>query len=206
MSAFSWRYRVLAVVATLVVVADQGVKRWVVHFFHGAEGARRTVIAGFFDLVLAHNPGAAWSMFADLKPDALRVAMFVGISVAASVVVVMFAHKARPEQKLLIWALALVLGGALGNLVDRVVFGTVVDFIEVYSYAGWLSHVPAFSCSPGWGCRFPAFNVADSAITVGTALLILSSLLPSAKLPQTSTPPTAPADPASSADSSSPAA
>ncbi len=179
--AVSWRYRVLAIVATIIVSLDQFTKHKMVSFFGGIEGGRKVVVPGFFDLVLAHNPGAAWSVFADLKPDVLRVAMFVAISVGASIVVILFAHRARHEQKLLIWSLALILGGAIGNLVDRVLAGTVVDFLEFYSRAGWMVH--ALKCNASWGCRFPAFNVADSAITVGTTLLILSSMLPSAKPP-----------------------
>ena len=187
--AMAWKYRVLGIVAAVLVVADQIAKHKMVAFFHGVEGGRRVVIPGFFDLVLAHNPGAAWSVFADLKPDGLRIAMFVAISVGASIVVVLFAHRARSEQKLLVWALALVLGGAIGNLIDRVLAGKVVDFLEFYSRAGWM--VTLLRCDPGWGCRFPAFNVADSSITVGTILLILSSMLPSAK-PLPPPPPIAP--------------
>lgn len=198
-SHMAWKYRVLGITAAVLVIADQVVKHRVVAFFHGVEGSRKVVLPGLFDLVLAHNPGAAWSVFADLKPDGLRIAMFVAISVAASIVVVLFAHRSRPEQKLLVWALALVLGGALGNLVDRVLAGKVVDFLEFYSRAGWM--VKLLRCDASWGCRFPAFNVADSAITVGTILLILSSLLPSAKLPPPAAPVTEPPPPPQSAPS-----
>jgi signal peptidase II len=177
----AWKYRVLLIVSFLVVVADQVVKRRIVSFFGGIEGARRVIVPGFFDLVLTHNPGAAWSTFADLKPDGLRVAMFVTISLVASVVVVAFARRARPDQKLLVLALAFVLGGAIGNLVDRVLAGTVVDFLEFYSRAGWM--VSVMNCNPTWGCRFPDFNVADSSITVGTILLLATSLFEKGKEP-----------------------
>ena len=90
-----------------------------------------------------------------------RSLFFIGIAVAASVWVIWLMRR-HPQQKLFCLALGLILGGAIGNLIDRVLFGYVVDFVQVH-YAGWY---------------FPAFNVADSAITVGAGLLIWDALRP----------------------------
>ncbi|HVO30943.1 MAG TPA: signal peptidase II [bacterium] len=174
------RYRMLAIVSFLVVVTDQIVKRWVVGFFGNVEGRTRTIVPGFFDLILTRNPGAAWGMLGTLKPDALRIAVFVLISLAAIAMVIWLARKARVEQRLLVSALALVLGGALGNLVDRIVAGRVVDFLDFYTHAEWFMGLAAkvhYACDAGLGCHWPAFNVADICISVGVALLVLESFL-----------------------------
>ncbi len=157
------------------VVLDQITKFAVVRYFDEVEGARKVVIPGFFDLILAFNPGAAFSMLANLEPEGLRIAFFVAVSSFAVVLVTMIARAAKPEQKLQVLALALVLGGALGNLVDRVVAGKVVDFLEFYSRARWMTDL--LECSRSRGCRFAAFNVADIGISIGVALLILDALL-----------------------------
>jgi signal peptidase II len=122
------------------------------------------VIPGFFDIVHTKNPGAAFGMFAD-SSHPLRTFMLVGVSLA---VLVFIAYSLlRPGKsgvattKTTIMGLTLVLGGALGNVYDRVMFGEVTDFLEFYS-GSW---------------RFAAFNVADSAITVGAGLLILDMWL-----------------------------
>lgn len=174
------RFGVLALIATLVVVADQIVKRWVVGFFGDIEGRTHTVIVGTFDLILTRNPGAAWGMLGDLQPDSLRIGVFVAISIAAVGIVLWSARRARPDQRLLVVALALVLGGALGNLVDRVLAGRVVDFLDFYTRAGWfmgLAEKIGRPCDDALGCHWPAFNVADICISTGVGLLILESFL-----------------------------
>ena len=112
----------------------------------------------FFSLVLMFNPGAAFSFLAGA--DGWQRWMFAGIAVIASVVVLWLLR--RGGNRVYCTALALIMGGALGNLWDRLVIGEVVDFL-LFHWGGW---------------SFPAFNVADSAITVGAALLILDSLVP----------------------------
>jgi signal peptidase II len=111
-----------------------------------------------FNLTLLYNKGAAFSFLSDAS--GWQRWFFVTISLAASVLLVYWLRKLKPEQRLLALALALILGGAVGNLIDRLWLGYVVDFIQVY-YADWY---------------FPAFNIADSAISVGAALLIWDSL------------------------------
>lgn len=176
------RFAFLGAVAFVIVVLDQLTKWWVVRHFEDVEGRGVVIIPGVFDLILTRNPGAAWGMLGDLQPDALRIAVFVVISIFAVAMVLWLAARAQPEQKLLVWALSLVLGGALGNLIDRVVAGRVVDFLDFYTHAGWfmsLMESVGRPCSPVHGCHWPAFNVADICISTGVALLILETFLTS---------------------------
>ena len=126
-----------------------------------------TLIPGFFDVVSSRNTGGVFGLFAG-APSLARRAFFVVATLAALGAIAAFLHRAGRESRLLTVALALVAGGALGNLVDRVRFGSVVDFIDWY-----------------WGSyHWYTFNVADSAITSGAALLLLQSLLPERTPPQ----------------------
>ena len=111
------------------------------------------------DLLLAHNKGAAFSFLDDA--GGWQRWLFAGISVVVSTVLTLWLWRLPRQQQLLGFALACILGGALGNLIDRVMLGYVVDFISVY-YAQW---------------RFATFNVADAAISCGAALLVLDVVL-----------------------------
>jgi signal peptidase II len=117
-----------------------------------------TVIPGYFNIVHAENPGIAFSLLAEAR-GFWRDALLIGFS--AVVLIAISAFLIRDTQgsqsRMLRTGLGLILGGALGNLVDRVAHGTVTDFVEVH----WAQHY------------FPAFNVADSAITIGACLLLL---------------------------------
>jgi signal peptidase II len=140
--------------AAVIVLADQ-LTKWLmlVRFAPG----ERLELTGFFNLVLVFNKGAAFSFLAAAQgwQTPLLAAFALGAAVVVSVLIVR-----SPERRLLCAGLALILGGALGNLVDRLRFGHVVDFLDLHA-AGW---------------HWPAFNVADSAITIGAALLILDGL------------------------------
>ncbi|MBI4938597.1 MAG: lipoprotein signal peptidase [Nitrosomonadales bacterium] len=139
--------------SALIVILDQISKQWVSgHFAYGES----LPVTGFFNLVLAHNKGAAFSMLNEA--GGWQRWLFSAIAVAASVWIIWLLRR-HPSQKLFCLALALVLGGALGNLIDRISYGHVVDFLDFH----WS------------GYHFPAFNVADSAITCGAALLLLDS-------------------------------
>jgi signal peptidase II len=139
-------------VSLAVIVADQATKAAI----HAALGpGEQIVVTGFFSLVLAYNTGAAFSFLAGA--DGWQRWLFAGIAVVASVVIVWLLR--RGGSKAFCLGLALILGGALGNLWDRLTLGKVVDFL-LFHYAGW---------------AYPAFNAADSAITVGAGLLILDS-------------------------------
>ena len=144
-----------------VVVLDLATKALVSEAFHYGEVL---YVTPFFNLVLVHNTGAAFSFLA--QAGGWQRWFFTLVAVVISAALISMLRKPG-TGKLLSFGLALVLGGALGNLHDRVRLGYVVDFIQVH--AG--------------GYYFPAFNVADSAITVGVALLIWDSLRPAARAP-----------------------
>ena len=138
----------------LILVADRVTK----DIFEGTLSMyqRIEVIPGYFDWTLAYNTGAAFSFLADAA--GWQRWFFAAIAIVVSVVLVIWLKRLKRHETLLAVALAMVLGGALGNLYDRVVLGHVVDFILVHWQNSWY---------------FPAFNVADSAITVGAIMLAL---------------------------------
>jgi len=141
--------------SALVIVLDQISKAEITgHFVYGESMA----VTGFFNLVLAHNMGAAFSMLNDA--GGWQRWMFSAIAVAASGLIVWLLRK-HQQQKLFSLSLALILGGAVGNLIDRIAYGYVVDFLDFY-----------------WGAyHFPAFNIADSAITCGAALMLWDNMI-----------------------------
>lgn len=116
-----------------------------------------TPITGFFNIVRAHNTGAAFSFLADA--GGWQRWFFTGIAVVATILI-LWQLRTHPAQKLYCFALASILGGAIGNVVDRMLHGYVVDFLDFYAN--------------GW--HFPAFNVADSAITLGAICVVLDEL------------------------------
>ena len=144
-------------IALLVILADQFTKTLIIGWFQ--LGDSRTVTP-FFNLVRAHNTGAAFSFLAGAS--GWQRWFFVGLGIAAALFIV-WLLRSHGGQKLFATALALILGGALGNVIDRLLHGHVVDFFDFIQvhHRGWY---------------FPSFNVADSAITVGAALLILDEL------------------------------
>jgi signal peptidase II len=148
--------------AAAVVVADQIVKWVVLRSF--APGEQR-VVTDFFNLVLVFNKGAAFSLFA--QAPGWQAPVLTAFALGASLVVGWFIVR-DPGKALFCLGLALILGGAIGNVIDRLRFGQVVDFLDFHAF--------------GW--HWPAFNVADSAISVGAVLLILEGFLPREKRPQ----------------------
>jgi signal peptidase II len=155
-AASGWRWLPLAAV---VIMLDQLSKAWMVHHFSLFERVR---VLPVLDIILTYNTGAAFSFLSDAAGWQRWV--FVVLAVGISVLLIGWLRRLRAEtQGLLACGLALIVGGALGNMVDRLLHGRVVDFILVH----WGAHL------------FPAFNVADSAITVGAGLVILDALLES---------------------------
>ena len=154
-------------IAGAVVLVDQATKAWVLR--HLVDAPPLTVIPGFFSLTFSRNTGGVFGLLAG-APSAARRAFFVASTLVALGVIGHFLRRWGRESRLLVIALSLVAGGAVGNLVDRLRFGSVVDFIDWY----WRSH------------HWYTFNVADSAITTGAALLLVQSLLPD---PATGSPP-----------------
>jgi signal peptidase II len=147
--------------AAALIALDQLVK-WVVLGYFSGRGPVEPV-TGFFNLVLACNKGAAFSFLASAA--GWQTPLFTGFALVASVVVSVLIVK-NPGKRLFCGALALVLGGAIGNAIDRLRIGCVVDFLDFHA-GGW---------------HWPAFNVADSAITIGAVLLILESFVGQEKL------------------------
>ncbi len=141
--------------AMVVLVVDQFTKVLVMGYYQHGDS---TTITSFFNLVRAHNSGAAFSFLAGA--GGWQRWLFTGIGVGAALLIV-WLLKSHAGQKLFAFAMASILGGAVGNVIDRVLYGYVLDFLD-FHWQGW---------------HFPAFNVADSAITLGAACLILDEIL-----------------------------
>jgi len=141
--------------AGVVILLDQATKFAVLGSFRFAE--RLPVIPGVFDLTLVYNTGAAFSFLAGA--GGWQRWLFTGIGIAASLFIVWMLAR-HGSQRMFSAGLSLIMGGAIGNVIDRILHGKVVDFLLVYR-------------DPWY---WPAFNVADSAITVGAALLILDEI------------------------------
>ena len=146
--------------ALAVAIADQFSKWWILQHFRPGEVLP---VLPVFNLVLTFNEGAAFSFLSDA--GGWQRWFFIGLTLAVSAGLVVWISRLRPGEKWLATALALVLGGALGNLVDRVRFGRVTDFLD-FHWQDW---------------HWPAFNLADSAITLGVLLLLLLSWQESGK-------------------------
>ena len=139
-----------------IVAADQLTKWLVLGYFENRYP--RVELTGFFNLVLVFNKGAAFSLFA--QAAGWQTPLLAAFALAAAVIVSVLIVR-NPHRGLLCFGLALILGGAVGNLIDRVRFGHVVDFLDFHAL--------------GW--HWPAFNVADSAISVGAVILILEGFV-----------------------------
>ncbi len=139
--------------AAVVVVLDQVTKAAILKQFVLHES--RPVIDGFFNLVYVMNPGAAFGFLAGAS-ETFRYLFFIGITVLVMGLIIYYIVKSDSKNIINIISFAMIFGGAVGNLIDRIRFGSVVDFLDVYiGTAHW-----------------PAFNVADSSITIGAVLMI----------------------------------
>jgi signal peptidase II len=148
----------LVLLAGLIIVADQ-LTKWLIMSRFGLYEIK-VVVPGFFNLTYLHNTGAAFGLLANANP-AWRPYFFIGIALLALVFVFFAFRQYRRRSAVYMFAFAFIAGGAMGNLIDRVRFGSVVDFLDFYVS----------------GYHWPAFNVADSAIVVGVGLFLLASLL-----------------------------
>jgi signal peptidase II len=142
--------------AAAIVVADQLAKYAAVQFL--AVG-KAVAVTPFFNLVLVYNTGAAFSILSDAA--GWQRGLFIAIALIASAWIVWLLRK-HPRERLFALALSLVLAGAVGNVIDRILIGAVIDFLDFHAL----------------GYHWPAFNVADSAITCGAALLVWDALRP----------------------------
>lgn len=154
MKKISWVWAV----PLLIIILDQWSKQYVLN--HLPLGSVQTVIPGFFDLVHYRNPGAAFGMLANLS-EATRSWLFYVLALVAGIFLAYYWKSLKPQEKLSKIAVPLVYGGIIGNIIDRIRFGNVVDFLSFHwrEFAAW-----------------PAFNVADSAITVAVVLLVIEGL------------------------------
>jgi len=142
-------------IAAVIILLDQLTKITVAKLFTYGE---ELVVTSFFNLVLAYNKGAAFSFLSN--ESGWQRYFFTAIGIGAALYIVYLLRK-HAGQRMFCWALALILGGAVGNVIDRMVYGHVIDFLD-FHWRG-LGH-------------FPAFNIADSAICIGAALFILDEL------------------------------
>jgi signal peptidase II len=153
----TWTQRLLPwlALAIVVILADQASKIVVERTFNYGDSV---AVTSFFNLVLVYNKGAAFSFLAGAGgwQDEFLTAVGIGASIFIVYLLARYGH-----QKLFSLALALILGGAIGNVIDRIAYGHVIDFLD-FHWRGW---------------HWPAFNLADSAIVIGAALLILDELL-----------------------------
>jgi signal peptidase II len=149
-------------IALVVLLIDQITKLLIVDSFAWGD---TQPITGYFNLVRVHNSGAAFSLLS--SASGWQRWFFTGIGVVATGFI-LWMLRSHPTQKLFCFALALVLGGAVGNVIDRLAYGHVIDFLDFH----WDFLAPLF-----YQGHFPAFNVADSAISVGAVCLILDELL-----------------------------
>ena len=150
-------YWIFGLLAGIVVVLDQVTKYMIYTGMRLHDSF--PVIDGFFNITYVRNPGAAFGFLSTAHPS-FRAVFFICVTVAAVVLILYYLRISRAKSLALAASLALILGGAIGNLIDRVRFGEVVDFLDVYVGAH----------------HWPAFNVADSAITVGAVLLVLGMM------------------------------
>lgn len=152
--ASGWRWLPLT---AAVVLLDHLVKAWIMHHFEPLE---RVHVLKVLDIILTYNTGAAFSFLAEAS--GWQRWLFVGLALVVSVALIVWMRRLNARvHGLLACGLALIAGGALGNLLDRVFIGRVVDFIHVH-----------------WGrAYFPAFNIADSAITIGAIVLLIDAYL-----------------------------
>jgi signal peptidase II len=141
--------------SALVIVLDQ-LSKWIMVWW--LDLYQTVAVLPFFNLTLAHNHGAAFSFLAGA--GGWQRWFFVGLALLVSTVLIFWLRKLKPTAKLEAAALAMILGGALGNVIDRLWHGYVIDFLDVY-YGTY---------------HWPAFNIADSAICIGAVLLIVDSL------------------------------
>jgi signal peptidase II len=149
-------------IALVVLLFDQFTKLLIIDSFQLGDSQ---TVTSYFNLVRVHNSGAAFSFLS--SASGWQRWFFTGIGLVAAVYIV-WMLRSHPEQTLFCFALALVLGGAVGNVIDRLLWGHVVDFLDFHW--AWLS--PVF-----YQGHFPAFNVADSAISVGVVCLIADELI-----------------------------
>lgn len=148
------KFRIAALTALVGVCLDQVSKLYIDNSFELYQSVK--VLENFFHITYIRNRGAAFGILSD---NALRLPFFIAVSIIAIIGVIWYLRQLSATQKFSPLALGLILSGAIGNLIDRIRLGEVIDFIDVH----WYNH------------HWPAFNVADSAICVGVVLLLIDT-------------------------------
>jgi signal peptidase II len=140
----------------VLILADQIVKHWMLGLVF--DPPRIVEVTGFFNLVPVWNTGVSFGLFGDASTS-----RWILVGVALVIVVVLLVWMTRAATGIVVLALVLVVGGALGNVIDRVLYGAVIDFVDIHAF----------------GFHWPAFNIADMTIVIGTALLLYDGLFAS---------------------------
>ncbi|MGH7850420.1 MAG: signal peptidase II [Thermodesulfobacteriota bacterium] len=153
-------YRTAAIIAALVVIIDQ-VSKWLVVKHVPLYGKINAL--PFLDITHIRNPGAAFGIFREM-PESLRLPLFIAVLAAAVVVIIYFLSKTGKQDGLLVFSLSLILGGAIGNSIDRFRLRYVTDFIDFH----WFGN-PAL--------HWPPFNLSDSAITIGVVMILFDTFI-----------------------------
>lgn len=161
------KYVLLLVIAISFLILDQ----WTKHLVHTkfSWGESKPVIEGFFSLTYVRNTGAAFGILHN-APAYLRDPFFIVVPVVALFVILFFFYRLPANQLLTATALSLIFSGAVGNLIDRLRFGYVIDFLDFFT-----KRCPSFIDYLMRDCHWPAFNVADSCIVVGVGILFVQS-------------------------------
>ncbi|KAB1441111.1 signal peptidase II [Pseudodesulfovibrio senegalensis] len=152
------RYSLAAIWAAISTILDQGTKLLILEKF--PMWSSKTIIPGFFNLVHVHNKGTAWGVL-DRDDISWQVPMFIAITLIALGFIIYMLKKTDERDKWMVTGLGLIGGGAIGNLIDRIRLGEVVDFLDFY--------IGTY--------HWPAFNVADSALTIGAGAILISMYL-----------------------------
>ncbi len=152
------KYIILLSLAGLIIAVDQITKLYIDHHFYLHESV--SIIPNFFNLTYIRNTGAAFGLLAK-APESFRIPFFIMIPLIALTVIVLIFKKAKDTELLMVTALSLIMGGAIGNFIDRLRFNYVIDFLDLHWWERY---------------HWPAFNVADSSIVVGVIILILYTL------------------------------
>lgn len=148
------KYRIFALTAGIILMLDQLSKIYIDRNFELSQSKR--VISNFFHITYVRNPGAAFGIFSD---SAVRVPFFISISLIAALGILCYLRRVSSEKTWQHLSLGLIFSGAIGNLIDRLRLGEVIDFIDVH----WYNY------------HWPAFNIADSAICVGVGIMLICS-------------------------------
>ncbi len=155
-------YLFLAIVSVLTLGIDLGTKQWAEHTLDMRPPLQ--VLDKYVDFILARNKGGAWGLL-QTTSELVRKPFFLLVSALAIGFIVTLYSRLLPRQRALKWGLPLVLGGALGNVFDRIHYGWVIDFIDVHVTRGGIEH------------HWPTFNIADVAICVGVALMAIDMMI-----------------------------